>query len=332
MTVAPIFSSARLRSWPKHPEGGAASYLPFGEALTKRYTSDAHTAAYAVPSVARRLCLAAARELSDGVPMVRALFDIDAANSHASSGGDGSPASDEWWAEQKQKIATLAVIHPGIFAYRTRGGARIASTIEPFTIATATDATAWTARYHEWCGYLANRFGIDADPACSEWVRLFRLPHATRDGNAGPEELETIGNPFAIGTWDPLITDADRDHVPMVRRQKAARATVARSSEPLSNYVGSGLFYYVLSARGWVGAQIEPGKLAVKCPNGARHTKGSDYDTSTILWLPGLGEEVGSIWCSHAHCQVLSLTDWLSLFGRDELERARRTAGIERAA
>jgi hypothetical protein len=41
--------------------------------------------------------------------------------------------------------------------------------------------------------------GIDGDRACADWTRLYRLPRVTRDGVL--QELETVGDPNAIGEW-----------------------------------------------------------------------------------------------------------------------------------
>lgn len=44
-----------FKSFPRHALGGRARYLPVAEALSGRYSFDAHTTAYSVPAIERRL-------------------------------------------------------------------------------------------------------------------------------------------------------------------------------------------------------------------------------------------------------------------------------------
>jgi hypothetical protein len=327
--LVPVVPSATLRAWPKHLVGGRARYIELGEALTRRYSSDAHFAAYSVPSVERRLCLDAAGKVAAGIPMGISLFDVDAAEAHKAQGGsDTVPASDAWWCAERAKIETLRFIHPDGFAYRTRGGYRLVYRLaEPFIITADLDAARWTARYLEWVAHLENRFDIVADPSCSEWVRLFRLPHATRDGSSSPEDLGTVGDPKTIGPWAPDIDDGDRTCALTLRRPKKPYAPSAPRARA-SAYSGDGVLFYAFRARGWMGTALEPGKWAVKCPNSASHSKGADFDTSTVLYAPDGTQALGFLHCSHAHCQHLTIREWLTFFSQGELEHARAAAGL----
>jgi hypothetical protein len=91
---------------------------------------------------------------------------------------------------------------------------------------------------------------------------------------------------------------------------------------------GQGLLYYAFQARGWVGQEVEPGKVAVVCPWDGSHTKGERFDSSTVLFLPQGDDTVGWLHCSHAYCQGRDLQDVLSSFTPAELDQARAAAGI----
>src|SRR5262249_36221482 len=152
-------------------------YVALNEALTSDFPTDAHFATYSCPAVERRLCLGALTspralaELGGHVPMVLAVFDVDCVEAH---GGDAA-ATDSWWIAEGEKTAALLGVPPGGFVYRTRGGYRIVyRLLGPPPLRDENDAAAWSLGYLGWVAYLARRFGIEADPACKECVRLFR--------------------------------------------------------------------------------------------------------------------------------------------------------------
>lgn len=337
--MIPVLPSQAIRGWPKHDDGGRARYMPLAEAFTTRFKTDAHFAAYSVPEIPRRLMLDALREeaardrLGFGVPMVACVFDIDCSLAHAASGGDGGmPAPDAWWLDELAKLERLRDAHPGPFFYRTRGGYRIVYTLDPpELLLSPEDERTWMDRYARGVAYLRRRFGIFADPACAEWVRLFRLPHATRDGETRPEERETLGDPNKIGAWAPELTPDDVALAATLKRAKKPSAPrERRRAARAPATTGDGVLFHALRARGELGDELEPGKWAAVCPNEGAHTKGERFDGSTILYAPGDGEELGWIHCSHAHCQGLTLRDVLRRFNEDELAAARVAAGVVR--
>jgi hypothetical protein len=55
---------------------------------------------------------------------------------------------------------------------------------------------------------------------------------------------------------------------------------------------------------------------------------GERFDTSTALWAPGPGDEVGWWHCSHGHCEHRDLRNVLRLFALRELDQARQAAGV----
>lgn len=316
--LIPVVFDRTARSWPKHDRGPAAYRAEFGYVMERPFTSDAHFGAYSAPAIARRLHTTAISRVE--IAMVVAVFDVDHAHSHASTGGDGRPAPDSWWFDLRGKLSRLP---SGFFAYRTRGGARVVYAIEPFSIRNDDDRSAWAERYQAWAGHLNRHYEIPADPSCCDFTRLFRVPHATRDGVL--QVPECVGNPYRLGAWNPTLAHDDIKFI-VVGKPRKRREPVAVAP---SSYHGSGLLFYALQARGAIGQQIEPGKFAIVCPNEARHSKRTGADSSTVLWLSRARlPEVGMIWCSHAHCCGFGLKDWLRLFDRGELDAARRAAGL----
>lgn len=194
--LLPVLADKHARGWPEHETGRPALYLQVADALTRQWSTDAHFAAYSVPAQPRRLArpeaLAALAE-QGGVPMVLAVFDLDAPD---------HKATDAWFAEQLPKLDALPQRHPGLFAYRTRGGYRLVWRLAaPFVLGLAGDAARWRRLYQRWCCHLARGFGLVADPSCADWTRLYRLPHATREDGGSPEQLPAWGDPRELGAW-----------------------------------------------------------------------------------------------------------------------------------
>jgi hypothetical protein len=194
--LVPVLPNATPKAWPADEvEPGRARYVSLSDALSLEWPNDAHVQLCSVPSIPHRLKKEALSKHPDGVPMVARFFDCDL---------HGVPAAevDAWWTGERPKFDRLGDAYPGTIVYRTRGGARIVGTLpEPIIIRTEADGKRWATAYQRHGLHLAREFGIVVDFACSDWTRLFRLPHATRDRKAGPERREIIGDPKAIGSW-----------------------------------------------------------------------------------------------------------------------------------
>lgn len=203
----PVFVGKHLRAWPKHEDGGRASYQPAAAALRARYATDAHTAAYSVERISRRLDAGAPGYLVDGerlVVRVAFLFvDVD---------GAGHRADPAWRAREVAKEAAVLAAIPGGFSYQTRGGYRLVWRLSsPFAIAGRGDANGWKLTYWRTLLMLSRRFGIVGDPVCADWTRLFRLPHATRDPGGAPEDLPTGGDPELLEGLELRLDHEDLD-------------------------------------------------------------------------------------------------------------------------
>ena len=317
----PIIPFQTRRAWPKYADAKLVSYLPLRVALTRSFTTDAHFAAYAMPGHPYRLASGAVGhpELPYGVRMVLALFDIDG---HQQADVEG------WWSAERPKVMALRVQHPNLLAYRTRSGYRAVGILrQPIMLDTSGDVEAWRQRYLTWVAYLARCHAIQADPACKDWTRIFRLPHGTREFKCPPEDREVIGDARHVGIWAPEITSADVERAVSLGKRPTPRTPRVKTAA--GNSTGEGLLYHTFAARGWIGGAIEADKWAVACPWEDTHTTGERFNSSTVLWAPGPGGAVGWWHCSHSHCQHRDLRDVLRLFTSSELDRARQAAGID---
>jgi hypothetical protein len=207
--LMPVFATKHLLAWPRHVDGGAAMYQPPARALLSRYATDAHVAAYSVHTMPRRLDKEAPGHLVDGAPLVVAMAffiaDLD---------GPDHRASPAWRSEMAPRVERALAEHPGGFSYETRGGGRLLwRRALPFLIPTEFDAPTWKLTYWRTLLYLARRYGLVGDPACADWTRLYRAPHATRDRGGQPEQLPTVGDP-ELGTpfaFEPSEADLHLD-------------------------------------------------------------------------------------------------------------------------
>jgi KaiC/GvpD/RAD55 family RecA-like ATPase len=220
--LLPVFEHARLTAYPSD-DAPECTYASLHDVLTEPADSDAHFACYSAPELPYRLKREVLKERP--VTMVLFCFDVDDPVAHAQH----IPAREEWRALEQPKIDALIDAHK-VFAYETRGGYRIVGRLpEPFTIANAEDEATWTAWYKTNVKALKRVFGIEADTACADWQRLFRLPKATRDG--APQQFPTYGDPNAT-LWDLEPTEEDFVEPEEARDTQGAR-TIERTEPPL---------------------------------------------------------------------------------------------------
>jgi P4 family phage/plasmid primase-like protien len=303
-------------------------YFALTEILTRGWITDAHTTGYSMPQLSYRL-KEEAITYEGGVVMVLFIADVDCELSHAASGGHGDvPAPDDWWLQELPKIDLVREAFPDPFIHRTRGGYRLIELLpEPRILQSAADVEVWKADYLAWVAALRLRFGMYADPSCCDWQRLYRVPHATRSRGGRAENRETLGNPYQIGIWTCTPTDEERELAKTLTKKKG-RPRKRREEADVSVDAGDGVFFHAFQARGWIGKAMGAGMWSVRCPWQDRHTKGEEFDSSTVLYAPGSGDTLGYVFCKHAHCQTLDTRDVLKCFSRQELEAAEHTAGL----
>ncbi|MFH1498801.1 MAG: hypothetical protein ABII82_13350 [Verrucomicrobiota bacterium] len=166
--------------------------LPIGEALARRWTTDAHLVCYhtATDGEVRPTCPRTNKAALDSGALAAVgavlrlgvvLVDVDAPD-HA--------ATPEWREDQARLREALPPgLRAGMGGYATRGGYRLVWTLPEALTPDAFETIA--ARLH---ATLAGH-GIEADPACKDWTRLYRLPFVVRDGDPQrwPADLARLG-------------------------------------------------------------------------------------------------------------------------------------------
>lgn len=321
MTPVTVLPTKFIRAWPRHEIGGAVEVVDLIDALENTYPTDAHFAMYASPNGRRLSREALDREVAVEIHCI--VFDVDCEATH----GTPEPAPREWRKAQRDLVVRLAADHPDPYMYETRGGYRIVYRQgEPTVLRSQADAQRWAQDYSLAVAHLRRVYGIQCDPACQDWQRVFRLPHATRDGSGHPENYPAWGMPdWPIG--ELLIKATAEDMREARALTKAFGERRIESFTPCTSD-GLGLLYHALRARGDVIREHIDGAFVVRCPRERDHTAGRTGDGSTVLYPPAPGRELGAIHCMHAHCSGLGARDWLACFTDSELDAARGAAGI----
>lgn len=185
--LLPVLATRYVRGWPEH-EDGRVQPTGLVDLLTREYQTDAHFAAYSSPQP-HRLTIEAAGKVPATMELL--VVDIDAHDQADQAG---------WRSVMRGVCADL----PGRpFGYFTQNGARLLWHTH-YPIASAADGDAWSAWYVRALVQIAcaTRFVV-ADPACRDWPRLYRAPHATRDGV--PQAHGWVcGHPTNFGAWQSL--------------------------------------------------------------------------------------------------------------------------------
>jgi hypothetical protein len=158
------------------------------------------------------------------------------------------------------------------------------------------DVNTWKADYLAWVAALRLRFNTYADPACHDWQRLYRVPHAvphaTRTAGGRTEARETLGNPYRIGIWSCEPTSEERELAKTLAKRPTSGRRRQAPPRSLVN-VGDGVLFQAFQSRGWIGHVLEAGKWSARCPWEDQHTKGETFDTSTVLFAPSAGDTLG---------------------------------------
>ena len=321
MTEVTVLRDKYAKGWPRHEHGEAGYVMDLGRALELSYRTDAHFTAYKTPN-ARRLVVEAIEALG-AIELTTTVFDVDCPEVH----GTPAPVPDAWRADLRAKVRALSAAHPGAYFYETKGGARIVyAQAEPTVLRTQADAIGWRQEYAIAVAHLADAFGIIADPACADWQRHYRLPHATREAGGKPENRPTLGDPRQIGS---LTIDPSAASIVAAKSQSKAFKTRRVLKFVPGSDGGDGLLYHLLRAQNSLVRQHGREAFVIRCPFERQHSTGSTGDGSTLLYLPAAGHQIGAVHCLHGHCAGRTVRDWLGAFSETEIVEARRAAGIQ---
>jgi hypothetical protein len=323
--VVTVFADKFAKSWPRNATGKAGALEPVSWALDSVYPTDAHFVAYESPD-GRRL----GREAIDRLEVIRMhvlVFDIDAPK--ADKGG--GQASLEWRTKMRELVEALAKDHPNPCYYETRGGARIVYRLpKPYKITDHAHAARWSYAYSVAVEYLKQRYSIEADPACIDWQRMYRLPDTVRDGER--QQWYTWGSPHDIGVF--RAENVPSKAIAMARWHGKAFKNATKETHDFTPDPGAGadgVLPALCRSKGFI-VRAQPGDgngWFIRCPNEAQHSSGRTGDTSTILYPAARGETWGSIHCKHSHCGNMQVKDWLEFFTQTEIDEAKLTNGIQ---
>ena len=107
-------------------------------------------------------------------------------------------------------------------------------------------------------------------------------------------EASAHPNNIAIATSPAWLTTQ------LLRGRKRNGVGPATDPDAAEFYLGQ-----LFARAGWLGQKIKPGVWAVRCPSEVLHSCGHAYDSSTVLFAPPLGRQVGKLFCAHGHCREL---------------------------
>jgi hypothetical protein len=190
----PAWPNKYARGWPAKPT--STGFAP-AEIFALKFPTDVHFAAYF--DVGHRVTIDALRAAAVVAEMALFIVDLDAHKLGSSIA----------WRDAVQERLLRLDGQP--FGYWTRGGARVAWHLpSPVRIASCEDAHEWTAFYRSTLIDIAATCGVIGDPACCDFGRLFRAPHATRDG-AAQDHGVACGNSTRFGVLPKFeVSFADR--------------------------------------------------------------------------------------------------------------------------
>ena len=136
-------------------------------------------------------------------------------------------------------------------------------------------------------------------------------------------------SPYRIArdTWDALKKDlglTERDTAPRPRgpvRPWTARGTKVEPTVELDPRHAGDPWYIALRRVGRLGRDVGEGRFAILCINDGQHSRPDgtveNCNGSTVLLPPIDGSRFGRPHCPHAHCQRLTLRDWIVGIGTD---------------
>lgn len=301
---------------PGYPRASAgasavADATPLDRALELEWPTDRHFQAIApweAGGAVRRVNVA---QLSDEqlavapVRLVLRVFDVDTPG-HA-------PRTDEWTRDFVARVEALPHAKP--VYYFTSAGARLVWRLPGagFLIDSREAYARWVREAECCIRTLREKYGLEADPACKDPSRLFRLPNVERP-EKGTQRSRAFGD-LEAAVWDYPYFKKYENETPvegLARRAVAASADAPASASQLALAFGEDV------------RVLGPEKVAVRCPWTERHSDHGRRDPlagGTVVFATSDGE--GFFWCSHAHCAERRQVEVYEALGAEAPWRAR---------
>ncbi len=131
-------------------------------------------------------------------------------------------------------------------------------------------------------------------------------------GAARPE----CGNGYM---WDPDRGDHMVDAPFWLIESPPPGKVYERSGRPpIEGVLGSAFVHAGMSGR-----MLGTDKVAVACPWASEHTSGEEYDSSTVVFGPSAGSNLGYFYCSHSHCAGRTIRDVLAALPKESVDHAK---------
>lgn len=119
--------------------------------------------------------------------------------------------------------------------------------------------------------------------------------------------------------WDTALGDHMVDAPFWLVEAPPKGKVYARSGRPPIE----GLLGAAFTHAGMTGRMLGPDKVAVQCPWESDHSQGSRFDSSTVVFGPCDGKNLGHFHCSHSHCLSRSWKDVLDALPKQSVEHAK---------
>lgn len=158
----------------------------------------------------------------------------------------------------------------------------------------------------------------------------------TPPDNDAPAPFES---PYRLApeNWSALVTELKADKPPTKGRSRSPKGKAPTSSPgEFAQDGGRSAWEIALELAGRLGRPLGDGRFAVLCPNDAQHSNpdrtAEGAQGSCVLLPPARDSIFGLPKCSHAHCQALTLRQWIAAVTFDHWAEAMvRARGWRRA-
>jgi P4 family phage/plasmid primase-like protien len=175
-------------------------------------------------------------------------------------------------------------------------------------------------------------YGFDPKPA--RLGQPWFIPARRNEEDPVPETVIVEGAAFDCAVFlsatgfDPEAVVAAVEAAEGGGRVRGARAKTVHgraACEP-----GETLLELAFEEAGMLGPVLPGGGRAVKCPWENSHTSGTTFDSSTVLFPPKAGSDVGWFHCSHGHCEGRSNGDAFSALPPEASAKAEERYEMKR--
>jgi len=123
--------------------------------------------------------------------------------------------------------------------------------------------------------------------------------------------------------WDSGAHPSDTDPAPCPAWIVQQLGKPASQHAPATGAVQDGLVGVAFRLMGWLGRSVAPDRALARCPWEDEHTGGKRFDSSTVVYAPRPGSQVGWLYCLHAHCKHRRVSDVLAVIPAAVLAEAR---------